>query len=234
VKPLRAALPLVVALLAGCSSRSGSTDGSVAAAKPAPVGTPAPAPGPIAGAIARVPGQELHIESQAVTDTPWTVERPDPHVGYGSFERARDRLEQIVRHQLGAYAESAQWRRGEIEFTYRDRMELNRPAKGTPYWSVEDRLAPSRVPGLAMTLETVSEGSPDVASISQALVAEGWVEDTVFSADGPDGTSFSYVCRDALCRVEAQWEGGDDSDTLAVPSPGIHVDLVCVPRVPGP
>jgi hypothetical protein len=35
-----------------------------------------------------------------------------------------------------------------------------------------------------------------------------------------------------LCRVEGRWDGGDESDSTYIPSPGEHIELTCVPRVP--
>jgi hypothetical protein len=191
----------------------------------------------IGGAVARIPGQahrlEPHaVETHAAPDTAWAVERPGPGTRYGSFAAARDHVEKALRRFLGAYADSAHWSRATIRFTYRDSLVLRRPPGGHPYWVVEDRATDALVPSLTMVLDTRSQEGPDVAAIGAELAAQGWVEDVVFSADGPDGSTFGYVCRDALCRIEGRWDGGDDSDSLDTPAPGEHIELTCVPRAP--
>lgn len=191
----------------------------------------------VLGAVARIPGQPFRLEphaleTHAAPDTPWAVERPESGPSYGSFVAARDHVEKTLRRFLGTYADSAHWSRETIRFTYRDSLVLHRPPGGHPYWSVEDRATDALVPSLTMVLDTKSDNGPDVAAIGAALAAQGWIEDVVFGADGTDGSTFGYVCREALCRVEGQWEGGDDSDTLTIPAPGEHIEITLVPRVP--
>jgi hypothetical protein len=233
---------LVALVMTGCSNAPGhAVTGHPAAVEPAAM-TPASSSSAdsiprVRGAVARIPGQPLSLpprglETHVAPDTPWVAQRPDPHTSYGSFVAARDHVEKTLRRLLGAYADSARWSRGTISFTYRDRMEVVRPPGGYPFWTVEDRLGPSRVPSLTMVLDTSTDHGPDVAAISAALTAEGWVEDGAFAADGTDGSTFGYVCREALCRVEGRWDGGDESDTSYTPAPGEHIELTCVPRVP--
>ena len=81
-------------------------------------------------------------------------------------------------------------------------------------------------------LVTTSDGGPDAEGLRAILEAAGWAEDGVYSADGADGTHYAYVCREALCRVEGRWDGGDPTDSLYIPVPGGSIEIVCVPRVP--
>jgi hypothetical protein len=230
----RAWWTFVALVMTACSNAPGASVARHAATAQPVATTASPARAdtspPLHGAVARIPGQPqplpTHVlETHAAPDTPFTVRRPDPHTSYGSFAAARDHVEKTLRRMLGAYADSAHWSRGTIAFTYRDRMELQRPPGGYPFWTVEDRTRPSRVPSLRMVLDTSTDHGPDVAAISEALIAEGWVEDGAFGADGPDGSVFAYVCREALCRVEGRWDGGDESDSTYIPSPGEHIEL---------
>ena len=189
---------------------------------------------PRATGAAIVPGRGAQpLGAQAVVDTPWVVERPHPRATYGSFGRAGAGLRTLVRRALGAYADSGAWQRADTSFLYRDQVELRRSIQGDPYWVVNDREKPSRVSGLRMSLTTHTVEAPDVASIRAPLEAAGWAEDAAYSADGPDGTVFAYVCREALCVVQGSWDGGDGSDSTYVPEPGESIELLCVPRVPG-
>lgn len=179
-------------------------------------------------------GHQGSLEAHVVSDTPWTTERPRPTATYGSFRTARSSLERIVRGALGAFADSARWQPADTSFVYRDQQKLVRSRRGDSFWVMEDRDAPIRVAGVRMTFETVSAKAPGVERIAEALQRAGWAEDMVYSADGPDGTSFAYVCREALCVVQASWDGGDDTDTTYVPVPGESVSLICVPRLAEP
>jgi len=155
-----------------------------------------------------------------------------PRATYHSVAAARQALERIVRGALGSFADSARWSDIDTSFLFRDRVVLAHSIKGDAFWSVEDRRAPIPVLARRMTLVTASETGPSVESIRDALGAAGWAEDYTYSADGPGGTVFAYVCREALCWVQASWDGGDDSDSTYVPAPGVSVYLVCVPRAP--
>jgi hypothetical protein len=53
--------------------------------------------------------------------------------------------------------------------------------------------------------------------IRKLLSDRGWSESLEHSADGPDGTSFSYKKNDNWCLVSGRWDGGDDSDSTYVP-----------------
>src|SRR5262249_19671500 len=135
------------------------------------------------------------LETHAVSDTPWTVERPAPSATYATFGEARKDLERRIRRPLGTFADSASWRDIDTTFLYRDQVRLRRSIKGDAYWTVEDRDAPVRVRARRMELVTVSAKAPGVGRLGDALGQAGWAEDFVYSADGPDGTVFAYVCR---------------------------------------
>ena len=53
----------------------------------------------------------------------------------------------------------------------------------------------------------------------------GWKADR--EADGPDGTSYRISRRDVFCLVSGAWDGGDDSDPKAVPSPLFLITARC-------
>ena len=216
-EPVRVSSLLLLVCLAGCTWQPKTSERMATAA------------------AARAGGDSLAssaVRAHSAADTPWTVQRPDPRVGYGSFERACKEVERLVRGQFGDHADSARWLRGTIDFTYRDQLVLERSIHGVPYWIVTDRKDASRVPSLRVSLVSTSDNAPQAFGIADALVAAGWVEDGAYSADGADGTVFGYVCREALCRVEGHWDGGDVTDSLYVPAPGGSIELVCVPRVP--
>jgi hypothetical protein len=215
---------LLVATVTGAASPSGTTPPDSAA------------PRPVMGIVAVPRGGPQRLEARAVADTPWTVERPRPRATYGSFAKASEFVETTLRGLFGSYADSASWERRDTSFVYRDQPVLHRPAKTPAYWSIEDRDAPLRLPALIVTLDMARDGGPDVTGIAGALEAAGWDEDGVYSADGTDGTRFAYVCREALCVVRGEWDGGDPTDSTYVPQPGGSIELLCVPRLaePGP
>lgn len=162
-------------------------------------------------------------------DAQWaTAARPDPRVGYGTFAVACDSVRALTRAALGAWADSARWSLRREPFTYRDRPKLSRSTRGDRFWTLEDR--DSTVLCLRLELENHVQGAPGSAALGKALERAGWVMDDQYDADGPDGTVFALVCREALCLIEGQWDGGDDSDSTYVSAPGETVLLRCVPR----
>lgn len=62
--------------------------------------------------------------------------------------------------------------------------------------------------------------------IRKSLADQGWSESIEFSADGPDGTSFSYKKNDNWCLVSGRWDGGDDSDSTYVPSDSYRIIVI--------
>ena len=187
----------------------------------------APGVRPIAAAAA----PEFH--AAAKVDTPWIGgPEPRPTASYGSFAAARDSLRALLRRALGAYADSAAWSRAKVRFLYRDKIELSRSGDGRPIWVLASRDSEELVPCLSMNLSVFHPQAPDEGTIQSALEAAGWAMDDDYGADGADGTNFAFVSAEALCFVQASWDGGDDSDTTVVATPGKYIQLQCVPRPP--
>ena len=169
----------------------------------------------------------------AEADTPWVgIDVPVPRARYGTYPAAMESLRAIVRRALGAWADSARWTSGPQRYLYRDQLTLEKTTRGTLFWAIEPRDSEVAVRGLRMTLATHAPGARGNEDIERALLERGWVRDGVYDADGPDGTHFVMISREALCDVQASWDGGDDSDTTYVPVPGERIELVCVPRPP--
>lgn len=61
------------------------------------------------------------------------------------------------------------------------------------------------------------------------LNEDGWCGDK--GADGPDGTSYRALKKNVFCTVEGNWDGGDDSDPMYVPSPRYEVIVKCANRL---
>lgn len=67
------------------------------------------------------------------------------------------------------------------------------------------------------TWSKLGENPSPLDQISDLLIKEGWTQNYEYSADGPDGTTFSLRKGDDWCIVRGRWDGGDDSDTTYVP-----------------
>lgn len=152
-----------------------------------------------------------------------------PALHYGSFHVASDSARAIVARSLGAWADSATWRRDPIAFDYRDSIQVM--AGDHPMWVLGSRLAPP-VPGWTMTLVTHSDALEGERTVLGGLRDAGWVEDGQYGADGTDGSTLALVSEEAICFYSASWDGGDDSDSTYVPLPGMSIRLECVPRFP--
>lgn len=152
-----------------------------------------------------------------------------PSLRYGSFHVAADSARAIIARSLGAWADSAMWRRSPIEFDYRDSIQVM--AGVHPMWVLGSRAAPP-VPGWTMTLVTHSNALEGERSVLGGLRAAGWVEDGQYSADGADGSTLALVSDEAICHYSASWDGGDESDSTVVPEPGMSIELQVVPRFP--
>lgn len=63
--------------------------------------------------------------------------------------------------------------------------------------------------------------------ISDLLTKEGWSQNYEYSADGPDGTTFSLIKDGNWCIVHGRWDGGDDSDSTYVPLDNYQVIVLC-------
>ena len=154
----------------------------------------------------------------------------EPFVSYGSFRAAEDTVRAIVNRVLGVDADSARWQEGPVEFTYVDSAVVEHTVNGRPYLDVEPRNSPP-VPGLTMELLLRDQGSPH-AAIFEAFERAGWMIQSQYAADGPDGTNFAFACREAICLCDASWDGGDDSDTTSVSESWVRFGLRVVPRFP--
>ncbi|MBI4721175.1 MAG: hypothetical protein HY770_08165 [Chitinivibrionia bacterium] len=65
-------------------------------------------------------------------------------------------------------------------------------------------------------------------AVFEYLSDQDWTQRTAYSADGPDGTSFSFCIDSVMCIVRGSWEGGDDADSTIVPSDVYQVIVYCV------
>lgn len=59
------------------------------------------------------------------------------------------------------------------------------------------------------------------------LQTRGWRENTIFAADGPDGTHRGLQRAGVTCILEGRWDGGDDSDESYVPSDTLEIHGGC-------
>ena len=189
-------------------------------------------PGPVTISAPRIGPPTAPVRSTPV-DTLWMVgEELRPRAAYGSFARARDSLEVLIRRSLGAFADSASWGRRFVRFTYQDRLTILDTGDGYPQWVLGYRDTADRVPSLEMSLNCSTGHCPNDMAISGSLDNAGWEPDPTLSADGPGSTQFCYACREALCFVDSRWDGGDEADSTYVASPGFYLHLLCVPRPP--
>lgn len=72
-----------------------------------------------------------------------------------------------------------------------------------------------------------------VDSLLRWLKLRGWVDRTVLSADGPDGTIQGVHRGGVTCLIEGRWDGGDDSDSTYVPSDIMEVHFGCTRTTAG-
>jgi len=135
---------------------------------------------------------------------------PIPTATYSSLEEVRDSIEAILRHALAPGDTAIHRSRERTSFTY--------------------HYAPATVRGWLVHIIVTDTTTCPNELLGDSLVKAGWVPDYLYSADGPDGSDMGYLTAKYLCVIEAQWEGGDDSDTTYVPAPGCEVRITCVPR----
>lgn len=83
---------------------------------------------------------------------------------------------------------------------------------------------------LAAGSDTVAKDGV-IANVDRALQAAGWLPvDTLYMADGPDGSMRGFVKDTVLCLRDESWDGLDDSDSTYVPKPDFTVGVRCAPR----
>jgi hypothetical protein len=222
---LHAAAVVVIALSAAVSLRSAAVSASSSA--------------PVHGAMLMRPdsaGRRMPAAPSpvpAARDTGWLEnEPPEPAATYRTFAIAAESLAVLVHRTLGACADSERSTIGPSPFLYVDKLTLEHASTGRPYWFIEPRNTSVTVPSRKVELVTTRADCPGWETLADTLLAAGWVEDPHYDADGPDGSISAWFCREALCRVEAGWDGGDDADSTVVPLPGYRLELTCVPRPP--
>lgn len=68
-------------------------------------------------------------------------------------------------------------------------------------------------------------------SIDAELQRAGWqAADSLYAADGPDGSMRGFIKGDILCLREETWNGGDDADSTSTPGSDFTLTLSCAPR----
>jgi hypothetical protein len=96
-------------------------------------------------------------------------------------------------------------------------------------WTSADPRPACRVQGAGRWVDEYAS----VDSLIAWLRAAGWRDNTVFQADGPDGTVYGLHHDGLTCVLEGHWDGGDDSDTTYVPSDTLEVSATCAATLPG-
>lgn len=171
--------------------------------------------------------------SSSRPDTPWVAyDVAEPTAHYGSYRAAADSLRVLLQRTLGSWSDSASWQRTRepFHFVLHHGVRLVQPKRGDPFWDLEDVDTTIVGPCLRMSYAHHDSAAPGYDEIDAALRKSGWVIDDRYDADGPDGTRFVLLCREAMVEIEASWEGGDESDSTYVPAPGQSITLRCVPR----
>ncbi|HUX35353.1 MAG TPA: hypothetical protein VMV51_15885 [Gemmatimonadaceae bacterium] len=70
-----------------------------------------------------------------------------------------------------------------------------------------------------------------IGGLDSALTTAGWrAVDSLYMADGPDGSMRGFVRGAVLCLREETWDGGDDSDSTYVPAPDFTAGFRCAPH----
>ena len=68
-------------------------------------------------------------------------------------------------------------------------------------------------------------------SVDAELQRAGWqAADSLYSADGPDGSMSGFIKGDTICLREETWNGGDDADSTSAPGSDFTLTLTCAPR----
>ena len=169
----------------------------------------------------------------SLPDTPWVAYEPsEPSAHYGSYQAARESLRILVKRSLGSWSDSATWKqtREPFRFILHHDVRLLVPSRGDVFWKLEDMDTTIVGPCLRMSYAHHDSAAPGYDEIDATLRKSGWAIDDRYDADGPDGTRFVLLCREAMVEIMASWDGGDDSDSTYTPAPGQSVTLRCVPR----
>ena len=105
-----------------------------------------------------------------------------------------------------------------------------RPLRGVPLSEAWDGAEPRPACQAAASGHSVNEYA-SVDSLLGWLRISGWRENTIYSADGPDGTVVGMHNGIMTCIIEGRWDGGDDSDTTRARSDTLDVTATCAPTV---
>lgn len=90
-------------------------------------------------------------------------------------------------------------------------------------------------PGCRVTAAGTDSAARDgtLRSIDAALEGAAWKSaDSLYEADGPDGSMRGFIKGDTICLREDAWDGENDDDSTYVPRPDFTVTLTCAPRRP--
>lgn len=72
-----------------------------------------------------------------------------------------------------------------------------------------------------------AQGAP-LNDVVDRAIAAGWAErGHLLLADGPDGSIEAFSRGSVACLISGSWDGGDDSDSTYVPSPGFEIAASC-------
>lgn len=72
-----------------------------------------------------------------------------------------------------------------------------------------------------------AQGAP-LNDVTERAMAAGWAERSkLLLADGPDGSLEALSRGNIACVISGSWDGGDDSDSTYVPSPGFEIAASC-------
>ena len=77
------------------------------------------------------------------------------------------------------------------------------------------------------TWSQLGKNPSPIDQISDLLTKEGWSQNYEYSADDPDGTTFSLIKDGNWCIVHGRWDCGDDSDSTYVPLDNYQVIVLC-------
>jgi hypothetical protein len=105
-----------------------------------------------------------------------------------------------------------------------------RPPRGVPLSAAWDGADARPACQAAASGHSVNEYA-SVDSLLGWLRISGWRENTIYSADGPDGTVVGMHNGIMTCIIQGRWDGGDDSDTTAVRSDTLDVTATCAPTI---
>lgn len=147
---------------------------------------------------------------------------PEPTASYASLESARDSIAAIIARVFHSIAGPRA--KGAPPDTM---ITLTSAPARFRYWYAGDSAA-----GWMFRILVRDTTECPMMKIEYALDAAGWAPNHAYMADGPDGSVVGFISKGQFCMVEGQWDGGDDSDTTAVITPGCEVTVTCVPRRP--